>query len=60
MLHAASAGENAPTGFSLIRDWALVFAADMAAGEEPANVPKNRDRKEVIVTVGRVLLGKTL
>lgn len=46
-------GKNTPTGFSLISDWALVFAADMAAGEGPANVPKNRDRKEVIVTVGR-------
>lgn len=42
-----------PTGFSLISDWALVFAADMAAGDGPAKVPKNRERKEVMVTVLR-------
>ena len=37
---------NLPTAFSSIIDWALVFAADMAAGL--ARVPKRRRRKEIL------------
>lgn len=45
-------GRNKPTGFSSIMDWALVRAADMAAGE--ALEAKKRRRNEMM---GKVLWG---
>lgn len=44
-------GDDEPTAFSLTRPWALVFAADMAAGEGAAKVPKRREKRDVMVAV---------
>jgi hypothetical protein len=42
-------GQNIPTGFSFTRVSALVFAADIAAGEGPAKDPKRRVKMKEMV-----------
>ena len=42
-------GGDIPTPFSWIKFWALVFAADIAAGDGPAKEPNRRVKREVIL-----------
>ena len=45
----AGEGLSLPTALSLMMPWALVLAADMAAGVGPAKDPKRREKMEEMV-----------